>query len=145
MFSDQIPEPFQFNPIKHHLIFIRDFILENENASPAPELLRKIRHIGTSVMDIYTGELGITDILSEVYNELKTHSFSSHDEFSLYTGKSNSGFRITTLSDGSEWTLKYHKSRTRYIHLFPARSSPLSIRVKANTLKSAITIYNSVR
>jgi hypothetical protein len=37
--------------------------------------------------------------------------------------------------------LKYHDDRTRYVHLFPARTSPHSFRVKANTLKSAI-MYN---
>jgi hypothetical protein len=42
------------------------------------------------------------------------------------------------LSDSSQWTLKYHNSESRHVHIFPARSSPHSFRVKANTLKSAV-------
>lgn len=52
-------------------------------------------------------------------------------------------FRIITLSDSSQWMLKYHNDRANYVHLFPARMSTHSFRVKANTLKSAI-LYNIV-
>ena len=38
----------------------------------------------------------------------------------------------------SEWVLKYFNNEQRYIHPFPARNSPHSIRVKANTLRSAV-------
>lgn len=50
-------------------------------------------------------------------------------------------FRIVSLSDSSQWTLKYHNNEICYVHLFPARSSPHSFRVKSNTLKSALLYY----
>jgi hypothetical protein len=34
--------------------------------------------------------------------------------------------------------LKYFDNKLRYVHSFPARYSPHSFRIKANTLKSAI-------
>jgi hypothetical protein len=58
--------------------------------------------------------------------------------YKSWAGMDFNDFRITTLSDSSLWTLKYHNHETRYVHIFPARSSPHSFRIKANTLKSAI-------
>jgi hypothetical protein len=37
--------------------------------------------------------------------------------------------------------LKYHDNEKRFVHIFPARNSQHTFRVKANTLKSAI-LYN---
>ncbi|MBK7710170.1 MAG: hypothetical protein IPJ37_03805 [Bacteroidales bacterium] len=37
--------------------------------------------------------------------------------------------------------LKYHDHLQRYIHIFPARGSRLTFRVRSNTLKSAILYY----
>jgi len=45
---------------------------------------------------------------------------------------------VTALSDGSLWTLKFNDHKERFVHLFPARSSPHTFRVRSNTLKSAI-------
>ena len=61
--------------------------------------------------------------------------------FSEWTGKGYGDFKTITLSDRSVWTLKYHSDEKRFVHLFPARLSPHSFRVKANTLKSAILYY----
>lgn len=134
----RIPEPFQFNPLKHHLAFIKDFISVNETSAVNDDLLRSISQIGTSVMDIYTGNLGIAQILAEIDCLLKKEMHYKKDEFAAWTGTSFSDFRIHRLEDDSRWTLKFHDSNNRYVHLFPARLSPHTFRVKANTLKSAI-------
>jgi hypothetical protein len=47
-------------------------------------------------------------------------------------------FRIISLSDGSQWTLKFHPNPLRFVHVFPARNSQHTFRVKSNTLKSAL-------
>jgi hypothetical protein len=47
-------------------------------------------------------------------------------------------FRIISLSDRSQWTLKFHDNPQRFVHIFPARNSQHTFRVKANTLKSAL-------
>jgi len=136
--STGIPDPFQFNPLKHHLAFIKSFILSKENSEVNPELLKTIRHIGSSVMDIYTGKLPVSEILSGISDYLTMVNLNNRNKYAVWAGTEPYDFRTLTLSDNSNWTLKYHESENRYVHLFPARSSPHTFRVKANTLKSAI-------
>ncbi len=139
-----ITEPFQFNPLKHHLEYIRDFTYEwsaEENGVDKKNLIRELKHIGRSVMDVYTGSLSTAKICSEVLRYLKSNGLNEHGCFSAWTGKKFSEFKLLTLSDKSIWTLKYYNDKNRYVHLFPARLSPHSFRIKANTLKSAILYY----
>jgi hypothetical protein len=140
----QIPEPFLFNPLKHHLGFIKEFIslrIDGESIDDINNLIKELKHLGTSVMDIYTGTLSITVICKEVDAFLKNKKLIQRDLFSHWAGVSTTDFKIMSLSDSSQWTLKYHDNDIRYVHIFPARSSPHSFRVKSNTLKSAV-LYN---
>lgn len=137
----EIPEPFQFNPLKHHLSFIREFIsfeIKIEDPDKGKNIVRQMKHIGTSVMDIYTGNLSVNKILEEVKSYLSAENLISAEAFPVWTGRHFSDFKIIPLSDGSHWMLKYHNQKNRHVHLFPARSSQHTLRVKANTLKSAI-------
>jgi hypothetical protein len=141
-----IPEPYKFNTLKHHLSFIKEFISLWQYEDKAPEinsLVKEFKHIGTSVMDIYTGSLTIAKIIDEVNFILKSKNLGNESAYSGWTGKTINDFRIISLSDNSQWMLKYHNDRSRYVHLFPARTSPHTVRVKANTLKSAV-MYNII-
>ena len=140
----QIPELFLFNPLKHHLGFIREFInlkIEDESYTDIKNLIKELKHLGTSVMDVYTGSLSVINICKEVEEFLEQKYILRREPFSLWAGIKMNSFRIISLSDGSQWTLKYHNNEIRYVHLFPARSSPHSFRVKSNTLKSALLYY----
>jgi len=140
----KIPEPLQFNPLKHHLLFIREFIshrLTEENGTDIKSVVRELKHIGTSVMDLYTGSLSLVEICKEVICFLESKGLVNCKIFSDWTGKDFNDFRIVTMSDTSQWMLKFHNDEIRYVHLFPARLSPHSFRVKANTLKSALLYY----
>jgi hypothetical protein len=139
----QIPEPFLFNPLKHHLGFIREFInlKIDESSIEINTLTKELKHLGTSVMDIYAGSMPIISICKEVEEFLKERYLLKRKLFSVWAGINMNEFRLISLSDGSQWTLKYHNNEIRYVHLFPARSSPHSFRVKSNTLKSAL-IYH---
>ena len=137
----RIPRPLLFNPLKHCLPFIRNFTVSNTMPVNDPrlgELAREIKHIGTCVMDIYKGGLALEAVFSGILGYLETNRLVSRNDFMAWTGTGFKDFRIITLSDTSRWTLKYHNSETRYVHIFPARSSPHSFRTKANTLKSAV-------
>lgn len=137
----RIPRPLLFNPLKHYLPFIRNFTVSNTMPVNDPrlgELAREIKHIGTCVMDIYKGGLTLEAVFSGILGYLETNRLVSRNDFMAWTGTGFKDFRIITLSDTSRWTLKYHNSETRYVHIFPARSSPHSFRTKANTLKSAV-------
>jgi len=136
-----IPEPLLFNPLKHYLPFIRSFIINRTISISDPglkELTRELKHIGTCVMDIYTGELAQESIFSEVLEFLENNMLKVKETYKKWAGTDFNDFKIISLSDTSQWTLKYHDHETRYVHIFPARSSPHSFRIKANTLKSAI-------
>ena len=138
---DNSPEPILFNPLKHYLAFIREFagsLTITINDPRLKELTRELKHIGTCVMDIYTGNLSQEDIFKEILEFLEINKLKGKESYSSWTGTGFDDFRIVTLSDTSQWTLKYHNHETKYVHIFPARSSPHSFRVKANTLKSAI-------
>jgi len=135
-----IHEPFLFNPLKHHLGFIREFINLNidKNGSDLQDLVKDLKHLGTSVMDIYTGSLTIRNILNETEVFLKQKNILSRETYSVWAGLNMKCFRIISLSDGSQWTLKYHDNPQIFVHIFPARNSQHTFRVKSNTLKSAL-------
>jgi len=136
-----IPEPILFNPLKHYLPFIRDFVnsrILTINDPGLKEITRELKHIGTCVMDVYTGGLTQETIFSEIKEFLKLHNLLEIGSYKAWTGTDYDDYRVIPLSDTSQWTMKYHDHETRYVHIFPARSSPHSFRVKANTLKSAI-------
>jgi hypothetical protein len=139
--NQNIPEPILFNPLKHYLPFIRDFVSSRAFSISDPglkELTRELKHLGTCVMDIYTGELTQETIFGEIGEFLKINNLQGKEVYRSWAGTGFDDYRIITLTDSSQWMLKYHNQETRYVHIFPARSSPHSFRTKANTLKSAI-------
>jgi hypothetical protein len=145
--ESQIPEPILFNPLKHHLGFIREFIYqktEGDQDGNPKSFIKELKHLGTSVMDVYTGSLLINEICDEVMIFLRERELSGRDHYSQWTGKGLKNFRIICLTDGSQWTLKYHDNSQRFVHIFPARFSQHSFRVKSNTLKSAILYYTLI-
>ncbi|MBA4321695.1 MAG: hypothetical protein C0408_02645 [Odoribacter sp.] len=133
--------PFLFNPLKHHLGMIKEFISSNHSLSiglPGDPEVKIIKHLGGSVMDVYTGKLSLDEILTETDSFLKEKKIKEITDFKEWSGKDFTDFRRIELSDESQWILKYFDNEINYIHIFPARYSPHSFRVKANTLKSAI-------
>lgn len=141
--DNQIIEPFQFNPIKHHLGFIKEFLSRSidSNTSDILTLKKDLRNIGSSVMDVYTGKLTIKTICEETGDYLMSRNLDAFESFSKWAGANFDCFRIVRLSDNSQWTLKFHDNPRRYVHIFPARNSQFTFRVKSNTLKSAL-MYN---
>jgi hypothetical protein len=136
-----IPIPLLFNPLKHYLPFIRDFVRSRTltiNDPGLKVLTRELKHLGTCVMDIYTGELPQETILKEITEFLEINDLREKAAYKAWAGTDFDDYRIVSLTDTSQWTLKFHNHETRYVHIFPARSSPHSFRIKANTLKSAI-------
>lgn len=141
-----ILRPFNFNPLKHHLSFIREFTMKAEqelDENGIKPFTTSMSHIGNSVMDIYSGLLSHEDICNEIYTYLDSYNLTIRKEFSLWAGTKHDDFRIAVLSDTSHWVMKYHNNNDRYIHIFPSRDGSHSFRVKANTLKTAI-LYNVI-
>ena len=145
MFAEsQIPEPVLFNPLKHHLGYIREFIDDKTESSSLADnkaLIKDLKHLGSSVMDIYTGTLTVGNISDQVILHLGKKKTASGEVFSQWTGTGARDSRTIPLSDGSRWVLKYHENSRRFVHVFPARGSMHTFRVKSNTLKSALLYY----
>jgi len=141
--GNQINGPILFNPLKHHLGFIKEYVNNriDEPASDIKGLVRELKHLGVSVMDVYTGSLSVRNIGSEIEAFLALNSLHDKEAFRNWTGENKDSVRIISISDGSEWTIKYHDNRLRFVHIFPARNSRHTFRVKSNTLKSAV-IYH---
>jgi hypothetical protein len=145
--QDIIPYPIIFNPLKHNLQFIKEFIDNQKTISAKTDMkdfLKDLKHLGTSVMDIYTGELSQEIIFKEVTEFLILNRLTTKILFSKWVQTDCSILKIISLSDSSQWILKYHDNEKRFVHIFPARQSPHSFRVKANTLKSAILYYTLI-
>ena len=141
--DNQIPEPFLFNPLKHHLGFIRSFIdlKIDESLLDIKDLIKELKHLGTSVMDVYSGILPVRSICNEIEVYLKQKDLLNMASFADWAGKKSTCYKIISISDGSQWTLKYHDNQVRFVHVFPARNSQCGFRVKSNTLKSAMIYY----
>jgi hypothetical protein len=140
-YDDHMPLPFLFNPFKHHLGFIKDYIIRNQTTTKLtdkPAIIKDLKHMGVSLMDIYTGTKSLEVVFEEIMKFLISHNLAEKDIFGEWSGRNHSDFKTIEISDGSEWVLKYYHNEMRYVHPFPARFSQHSIRVKANTLKSAI-------
>jgi len=136
-----IPEPILFNPLKHHLGFIKRFIYLKTEGTPVADssnMIKELKHLGSSVMDVYTGSLQINEVSNEVIDFLQEKELLKRESFAGWTGPGMKDFRVISLSDGSQWTLKYHDNSLRFVHIFPARESQHTFRVKSNTLKSAL-------
>ncbi|MCX6334534.1 MAG: hypothetical protein NT092_09540 [Bacteroidia bacterium] len=139
-----ISGPFQFNPLKHHLFFIKGFIADRwpeEKKTDIKNIVKELKHIGSSVMDVYSGSLSVEDICKEIREFLHSEKLDEINIFSGWAGIKIDDFKTIALSDTSLWMLKYHNDEKKFVHIFPARLSPHSFRIKANTLKSAILYY----
>ena len=129
---DNIPLPILFNPLKHHLGFIKDYIDQNQNSKEHlnnQTLIKDLKHLGGSLMDIYSGALSSDLVIDEIMKFIETNHLIDKDLYIKWAGKDPKELKTIELSDASKWVLKYSEN---------ARYSPHSFRVKANTLKSAI-------
>lgn len=138
---NKLPEPLNFNPLKHHIGFIRSYT--GACSSLAEEEIKKdiipvLKHIGTSVADIYTGALSLDEIVSELNKLRQNEKLYDKKSFLKWLSQSKSGYRKFTLSDNSSWVIKYLHDKQRYFHVFPGRNMDLTVRSRGNSLKTAI-------
>lgn len=136
-----IPEPFNLNPLKHHLGYIRYFTSGCSKLSEEEiikDIVPLLRHIGTSVADIYTGQLQVNDIITELEQLRVNNKLLAEKDFMQFIAGSEKGYRRHLLSDSSCWVLKYLHDKQRYFHIFPGRNMEWTVRSRGNSLKTAI-------
>ncbi|MHA6250202.1 hypothetical protein ACXYMU_19870 [Pontibacter sp. CAU 1760] len=139
MFSQELPKPILFHPLKHHLGHIVAYIKAN-CATPIPCIRQDLLTLGTSQMDLYVGPLAPAQLAQEVIAHLQERALLTPERFRQYLLGTAPHYRCITLSDKADWVLQWGVLADRYVHLHPARYAAYTIRVKAAALKTAIAV-----
>ena len=137
MFSPQLPEPILFHPLKHHLGYLQEFIRQAAT-TPQAELKAALRTLGSSQLDLYTGLLPPPRIAQEVMAHLQALNLLQPEAYLAYLNTVSQEYFTLTLSDETDWVLRWGRVAGRHVHLHPARYTGHTARVKANVLKTAI-------
>lgn len=131
-----------FHALKHHVGAIRRY-LEQSRHLPAEQLVTKfaeLKTIGSSTLDLYTGQLSQDIIQSEILQQLAHQDIRTVDHYLKMLGEPPNDYHMLTLSDCSVWVLREGKESQRFVHLHPGRYSPFSMRTSANALKSSLAV-----
>ena len=137
-----VPLPINFNCWKHHAGFLKEQIVTIKSEKELREFRTKLLKIGESQMDLYYGELSPTNISNHIIHSLREKKLLSQEQYVAWLNNENKDYKLVELSDKSLWTLRLSENPDRYVHIHPGRYSPLTIRVKATTLKTAILILS---
>jgi len=133
--------PLTFNCWKHHAGFIKKQIkfYRNEKIS-GEELQKTLLVIGGSQMDLYVGKLSPQKICDEIISKLRSTKVLAFEDYKKWLFEKGNEYKLIKISDHSVWTLRLGNQEERYVHIHPGRYSPVTLRVKALTLKTAIAI-----
>lgn len=133
--------PLTFNCWKHHADYIKKQIefYRGEKIS-VNELQKSLLVIGESQMDLYVGKLSPQRICDELVGKLKSTGMLAFEEYKKWLIEKGKEYKLTEISDSSVWALRLGKQEERYVHIHPGRYSPVTVRVKALTLKTAIAV-----
>jgi hypothetical protein len=137
----EIPNPVLFNVWKHHAGLLRRQIADVGRDGPAAlaALPDQLVVMGTELMDLYTGPLPPGEIASKVLALLEADGRLPAALYRPWV-EENGGYRTLTFAeDGTVWVLRV-ADEERYVHLHPGRWTPLTRRVRANVLKTAVLV-----
>jgi hypothetical protein len=135
-----MPEPVLFNPWKHHQDYIIDQIRRFADPDELPLLSQHLNKIGESTTDLYIGTLGLEDIADLTLAKLEKMNLNSEESYLHWIRRSKGSYRTETFPDGSVWVFRTGYDERRYVHIHPGRNVPFTLRVKANVLKTAISV-----
>lgn len=133
----EIPLPIQYNPYKHHFRFLLSEITEWQN-SDWIVTEKAMLSIGTNLFDFYLGNLTPEQICKASLHYFETKNITTETDFSNWMG--NSEWKKITLPDESKWLIKKGNQADRYLHIHPAKFSKHTIRIRATTLKTVLTL-----
>ncbi|WP_319480114.1 hypothetical protein [uncultured Draconibacterium sp.] len=133
----EIPLPIQYNPYKHHFHFLlNELTVWQKSDWNVTE--KALLSIGNNLFDFYLGELTPEQICNSILNYFETKNINTQTAFKNWLG--NLEWKKITLSDESKWLIKRGNQADRYIHIHPAKFSKHTIRVRATTLKTVLTL-----
>jgi len=138
-----IPLPINFNCWKHHTGFIKEQIKVIKSESELKVIKSLLLKIGESQMDLYFGKYSPKEIAEQIINFLKRKKTFSSRQYQKWLLNDSKDYQSVELKDKSMWILRLGEDSEKYVHIHPGRYSPHTIRIKANTLKTAILILCS--
>lgn len=140
--NEPIPHPFLLNTWKHHAGWIRRRVGQavGDGRDAVEVLPVEMAVVGARLMDLYTGPFAPAAIADHVGDQLRAAGRFEFDPLSEWLRDSGE-YAMLDLPDGSKWTVRLGPADGRYLHLHPGRWVPNTIRVNANTLKSAVMAH----
>ncbi len=134
--------PVMLNGWKHHHVFLLDQVRRwvKKPEQMFPLFVAKLKMLGESQFDIYTGKLLPEEIARDVKEKLEGFNVYERNAYYKWIERSPSLFWQISISDGSEWTLRKGDDPAEdfYIHIHPSRHSVYTHRLKANPLRTAL-------
>lgn len=136
--------PVLLNTWKHHAATLRRRIQETTQTGDLSGLAGELVIIGNELMDLYLAALAPAEIGQQVVGQLSANKTLDLDNYRARV-QAGGGYRLIDLSETSRWVLRLGDEADRYIHVHPGRYSPLTRRVRANVLKTAVMVLAYVR
>jgi hypothetical protein len=127
------------NALKHHAGYIRAKLKEWENILPE-DFNNYLLSIGDNQFDIYTGNLSVAIIGTELNEHLLINRITTRIALHLWLGRQ--GYKTVTLSDASRWVIRESDPGEDFAHVHPARNQAFVRRIKAKHLKTAIILIS---
>ncbi len=140
--DEPIPHPVLLNTWKHHAGWLRWRVgrAVAGGTEGVAGLAGELVVVGARLMDLYTGPLTPAALAREALARLAADGLASFDALSASL-TAGGGYAMLTLSDGSAWAVRLGPADGRFVHLHPGRWATHTLRVPANTLKSAVLAH----
>lgn len=129
--------PVTFNAYKHHFKFLYE-MTNKWNEMEWKLVEKELKFMGNNLTDLYCGNMSVDEIIQESYTRLLDLQITNAEQLSKWLKPQE--YRKINLSDNSLWVIKQGTDVSHYIHIHPAKNSPLTIRVRATTLKTVIAL-----
>ena len=142
-----------YNALKHDLSTLAHFLRARAMSDGLSEasLISEL-HLDSArgVTDLYEGPLSVEEIKAELSSLLLAEGIGSPESYAEWITREGETQRFgaylsQSLSDGSEWILREQYEgidpSAGFVHIHPARSSPHTFRVKANTFRTAAFVF----
>lgn len=91
-------------------------------------------------MDLYFGDLTPALIAEEVLRQLRDAKLLELEVYRTWITDQGGYGVLTFAGDDSRWVVRLAEGSDRYVHLHPARLTPLTRRIRSNVLKTAIMV-----
>ena len=137
--NEPIPHPVLLNTWKHHAGWLRWRIATavGDGVVGTDVLSVGLAVVGTRLMDLYTGPLAPAALAANVIGQLREAGKLEYGALADWLG-SQGGYAMLDIPDGSRWAVRLGPTGGRYVHVHPGRRVSHTVRVQANTLKSAV-------